>query len=126
MSAAMPTAAAPPAFTRLSNGEDLAAIVRPEEGLVSRRIFADPEVYALELERIFGRAWFFLGHDSEIPNPGDAVTRVCGVTSSAPRNTRISSVNGCPGCQASSARTRTMATERRPSRARSRRSCSSC
>jgi PAH dioxygenase large subunit len=79
MSAAMPTAAAPPGFTRLANGEDLATIVRPEQGLVSRRIFADPEVYALELERIFGRAWFFLGHDSEIPQPGDAVTRVCGV-----------------------------------------------
>ncbi len=70
---------APPSFTRLSNGEDLAAIVRPQEGLVSRRIFADPEVYALELERIFARAWFFLGHESEIPQPGDAVTRVCGV-----------------------------------------------
>src|SRR5262245_43028670 len=66
-------------FTRLSNGEDLAAIVRPQEGLISRRIFTDPEVYALEQERIFARAWFFLGHDSEIPRPGDAVTRVCGV-----------------------------------------------
>ena len=46
---------------------------------MSRRIFADPEVYGLELERIFGQAWFFLGHDSEIPNPGDAITRPCGV-----------------------------------------------
>ena len=66
-------------FTQLSNGENLATIVRPQEGLISRRIFADPEVYALELERIFARAWFFLGHESEIPGPGDAITRVCGV-----------------------------------------------
>ena len=66
-------------ITRLANGEDLAAIVRPEEGLISRRIFADPEVHALELERIFARAWFFLGHESEIPNPGDTITRVCGI-----------------------------------------------
>ena len=47
------------AGTLLSNGDDLARIMRAEEGLISRRIFADPEVYALELERIFGRAWFF-------------------------------------------------------------------
>ena len=55
----------------LSNGEHLEDIVRPHEGLISRRIFADPEIFALEQERIFGRAWFFVGHESEIPNPGD-------------------------------------------------------
>jgi len=53
--------------------------VRPEEGLISRRIFADPEIYELELERIFGHAWFFIGHESEIPEAGDLVARQCGV-----------------------------------------------
>ena len=67
------------AATRLSNGEYLEAIVRPAEGLISRRIFADPEVYNMELERIFGKAWFFIGHESEIPKPGDIVARQCGV-----------------------------------------------
>ena len=52
---------------RLASGEDLENIVRPAEGLISRRIFADPEVYERELEQIFGRAWFFIGHESEIP-----------------------------------------------------------
>ncbi len=52
---------------------------RPDEGLISRRIFADPEIHALELERIFAKAWFFIGHESEIPNPGDIVARQCGV-----------------------------------------------
>jgi PAH dioxygenase large subunit len=66
-------------FTRLANGEQLEAIVRPAEGIVSRRIFADPEVFAMEQERIFGRAWFFLGHESEIANKGDVVTRQCGM-----------------------------------------------
>ena len=65
--------------TRLSSGEDLEQIVRPEEGLISRRIFADPEVYARELEQIFARGWFFIGHESEIPERGDIVTRQCGV-----------------------------------------------
>ena len=62
----------------LSN-EDIAALSRAEEGLISRRIFADPDIYALELERIFGRAWFFVAHESEIPEPGDLVTRPLGV-----------------------------------------------
>jgi PAH dioxygenase large subunit len=67
------------AGTRLAGGEDLERIVRPEEGLISRRIFADPEVYELELERIFAGAWFFIGHESEIPRRGDIVARQCGV-----------------------------------------------
>jgi PAH dioxygenase large subunit len=67
------------AFTRLANGEQLEAMVRPSEGIISRRIFADPEVFAMEQERIFSRAWFFLGHESEIPTPGDVVTRQCGL-----------------------------------------------
>ena len=55
------------AGTLLSNGDDLARIMRAEEGFVSRRIFADAEVYNLELQRIFARApWFFLAHESEI------------------------------------------------------------
>jgi PAH dioxygenase large subunit len=71
--------ASPSSPIRLASGEDLATLVRPDEGLISRRIFADPEVYALELERIFGRAWFFIGHETEIPAAGDIVTRYCGV-----------------------------------------------
>lgn len=54
-------------------------LVRPDEGRISRRIFTDPEIYALERERLFARAWLFLGHESEIPNPGDYVTRPLGV-----------------------------------------------
>ncbi len=53
--------------------------MKPEEGLISRRIFADPEIYQMEIDRIFGRGWFFLGHESEIPNPGDLVSCPCGI-----------------------------------------------
>ncbi|HST39934.1 MAG TPA: Rieske 2Fe-2S domain-containing protein [Conexibacter sp.] len=75
----MSTTAPRPATARLSNGEAIADLARAEEGLISRRIFADPEVYALEQERIFARGWFFIGHESEIPEPGDLVTRSCGI-----------------------------------------------
>lgn len=72
-------AASPNGFTRLSNNEHLEEIVRPHEGLISRRIFADPEIYQMEVDRIFGRGWFFLGHESEIPKAGDLVSRQCGL-----------------------------------------------
>jgi 3-phenylpropionate/trans-cinnamate dioxygenase subunit alpha len=52
--------------------------VNIDEGLVSRKIFFDPEVYQLELERIFARSWLFLGHESQIPEPGDHMTAYMG------------------------------------------------
>ena len=42
-----------------------------EQGIVSRDIFVNREIYAVELEKLFTRAWLFVGHESQIPNPGD-------------------------------------------------------
>jgi phenylpropionate dioxygenase-like ring-hydroxylating dioxygenase large terminal subunit len=56
----------------------LRATVHPEEGAIPAFIFTHPGVYALELERIFQRAWLFVAHESEIPAPGDFVTRYMG------------------------------------------------
>ena len=50
-----------------------------DEGLVPAWVFGnDAEVYALERERLFPRVWSFIGHASEIPEPGDHVTRYIG------------------------------------------------
>jgi len=53
---------------------DLGHLVDAENGLISRRIFIEPEIYAQELERSFARCWLFLCHESQIPQPGDFLT----------------------------------------------------
>ena len=40
-------------------------------GQISREIFVNEEIYREEQERLFARAWLFVGHESQIPNPGD-------------------------------------------------------
>lgn len=42
-----------------------------ENGIVSRAIFADQEIYEQEQEQIFARAWLFVGHESQIPDKDD-------------------------------------------------------
>jgi glycine betaine catabolism A len=34
----------------------------------------DPEVFALELDRVWGRSWLFACHSCELPEPGDWIT----------------------------------------------------
>ena len=51
--------------------DDIRTLVRPDH--VHRRAYADPEVFALEQERIFGRLWLYVAHESQLRNPGDFV-----------------------------------------------------
>src|ERR1044071_7499209 len=37
-------------------------------GQISREIFVNDAIYAEEQEKIFARAWLFVGHESQIPN----------------------------------------------------------
>jgi p-cumate 2,3-dioxygenase alpha subunit len=58
------------------NGQPL-IIDDMERGLfrVHRSTMTSPEIFEQERERIFDRCWLYLGHDSEIPEPGDFLRR---------------------------------------------------
>ncbi len=49
---------------------DIGACYDNKTGTLDRRIFSDQGVYQAELERIFGRAWNFMCHESQLPGPG--------------------------------------------------------
>ncbi|MGE0056764.1 MAG: SRPBCC family protein [Dehalococcoidia bacterium] len=58
-------------MTLAYRNEELLRMVDVSKGTVDRRMFSDADLYQLELERVFARAWNFVAHDSQIPNPGD-------------------------------------------------------
>ena len=45
---------------------------------VNRRAFTDPEILEQERREVFDRSWLYAGHESEIADPGDYVTRRVG------------------------------------------------
>ena len=69
-------------FIPISSGgqtDDLAALVDRveagmDQGLLPVDVFCDDAVFRAEMVRIFGQAWVFLGHETEIPKAGDFVS----------------------------------------------------
>lgn len=57
-------------------GIDADELVR--EDRVHRRIYVDGTIFDAEMHRIFERTWVFVGHESEIPHPGDYKTTYIG------------------------------------------------
>ncbi len=48
------------------------------EGRAHGVIYTSEDIFELEMERIFHSSWVYLGHHSEIPNPGDYQVRQIG------------------------------------------------
>ena len=46
-------------------------LVNTETGIISRDIYVDPELYKMEQERVFARAWLFVGLEDQVRKPGD-------------------------------------------------------
>ena len=49
--------------------ERLRRLIEPSR--VHRSVYLDPVIFEMEMARIFGRAWIFVGHDSQVPTAGD-------------------------------------------------------
>lgn len=62
----------------LASDGDKTPLVDLQRHEVSARVLTDPEIYKRECEGLWKKSWLMLGHDSEIPNPGDYMTRYMG------------------------------------------------
>ena len=58
------------------NPAALRALVREAE--VHRDVYINPEIFELEMERLFANTWIYIGHDSQVPNAGDYFTTTIG------------------------------------------------
>ena len=47
------------------------AVIDPATGKLDRSIFSEQAVYDDEMEKIFGRAWLMIGHESLVPGTDD-------------------------------------------------------
>jgi phenylpropionate dioxygenase-like ring-hydroxylating dioxygenase large terminal subunit len=77
----------------LSDGTAFRDLFDLERREVSMRVLVDPELYQLELRRIFARAWIAIAHVSEIPEPGDFVLRNIGLDQVIVTRTRTGEVS---------------------------------
>ena len=73
----MSQVAASSSANSLSN-EYLQSLV--QEGRVHSRAYTDQAIFDLEIDRIFHRSWVYIGHESEVPKPGDYQARPLGRT----------------------------------------------
>src|SRR5262249_30517341 len=49
-----------------------------QDDRMHRLAYVDPEVFDLQMDRIFARSWVYVGHESEVPRPGDFLTTTVG------------------------------------------------
>ena len=55
---------------------DIGALVEPDR--VHKDCYTDQEIFNLELENIFYKSWIYIGHESQVPHPGDFWTTQIG------------------------------------------------
>ena len=45
-----------------------------KEDSIHHSVYSDPILFEMEMDRIFSKTWLMLGHESQIPKPGDFIT----------------------------------------------------
>ncbi len=56
---------------------ELQRLVEPHR--VHRDVYTDPQIFDLEMERLWRRAWIYVGHESQVANIGDYITTTVGL-----------------------------------------------
>src|SRR5918911_3223558 len=50
----------------------IARLIEPDR--VHRDVYTDPEIFQLEMERLWSRTWIYVGHASQVREPCDFIT----------------------------------------------------
>jgi benzoate/toluate 1,2-dioxygenase alpha subunit len=58
------------------NPQAIRALVRADS--VHRDVYLDPELFELEMQQLWRNTWIYVGHDSQVPGPGDFYTTQIG------------------------------------------------
>ncbi len=53
-------------------------LVEMDKGRIDISLYTDEEIFEAELQRIFYTTWVFVGHESEVAQPGDYKTTYIG------------------------------------------------
>jgi len=61
----------------LSAGVDYSELIQDDR--INGRLYYDPAIFREELDKVWYREWVYVAHESEIPEPGDYVTRKIGL-----------------------------------------------
>jgi phenylpropionate dioxygenase-like ring-hydroxylating dioxygenase large terminal subunit len=56
--------------------DTIRSLVEPDR--VNRALYVDPQLFQLEMQRIFTRAWIYVGHESQVKKPGDYIATTIG------------------------------------------------
>jgi phenylpropionate dioxygenase-like ring-hydroxylating dioxygenase large terminal subunit len=64
-------------MTMVARAAEWGELIRSDR--VRGRLYRDPAIFQLELERIWYRTWVYVGHESEIPKPHDFVRKSIGL-----------------------------------------------
>lgn len=60
----------------IASALDLDELIEPDR--IHGSLYTDPELFRLELQKIWYRTWVFVGHISEVPEPNDYVVKAIG------------------------------------------------
>ena len=58
------------------NPTAIRALVRADA--VHRDVYLDPELFAIEMQELWAKTWIYVGHDSQVPEPGDFLSCTIG------------------------------------------------